>query len=133
MDELERIRMRKIREFAERARGIGNASSPTSPIIVRDDDFNEVTHRYPLVVVDCWAAWCYPCRLVAPIIDELAKQYAGKIVFAKLNVDENPNTAWNFGIQSIPTLLIMKNGKEADRIVGALPKQQIERTIQSYL
>lgn len=110
---------------------MASATFPASPITLTDDDFNEVTHRYPFVVVDCWADWCYPCRLVAPAIDELARRYAGTIVFGKLNVDENPNTAWSFGIQSIPTLLVMRNGKEVDRIVGALPKEQIERIIQN--
>jgi thioredoxin 1 len=85
------------------------------------------------MVVDCWAPWCGPCRMVAPIIEELARDYAGKVVFGKLNVDENPQTATRFGIMSIPTMLIMMNGKEIDRIIGALPKHSIEERIRKHL
>jgi thioredoxin 1 len=87
---------------------------------------------YPLVVVDCWAAWCAPCRAIAPIVDQLAKDYTGKVVFGKLNVDENPETAQRYGIMAIPTLLVMKNAEEVDRIVGALPKNQLEEKINSH-
>ena len=85
------------------------------------------------MVIDCWAAWCGPCRMVAPIIDELSKDYAGKVVFGKLNVDENPKTAMRFDIMSIPTLLIMKNGEEVDRIIGAVPKQSMEAKLRKHM
>jgi len=87
---------------------------------------------YPLVVVDCWAAWCAPCRAIAPVVEQLAKDYSGKVVFGKLNVDENPETAQRFDIMAIPTMLVMKKGKEVDRIVGALPKSQLESRIRTY-
>jgi len=86
-----------------------------------------------LIVVDCWAAWCAPCRAIAPIVEQLAKDYKGKVVFGKLNVDENPETQNRFGIMAIPTLLVMKSGKELDRIVGALPKNQLEAKVNSYI
>ncbi|NIS83360.1 MAG: thioredoxin [Anaerolineales bacterium] len=104
-----------------------------SPLTVGDDDFNQVVQRYPLIVIDCWAAWCGPCRMVAPVIDELAKAYAGTVVFGKLNVDENPETAVRFNVMSIPTLLIMKDGTEVDRIVGAVPKPSIEAKLRRHL
>jgi thioredoxin 1 len=83
---------------------------PDVPIIVYDENFNEFVQQYSVVAFDCLAAWCNPCRMLAPIIDELAKDYAGEVVFGKLNVDENRKITVQFGIMSIPTLLIMKNG-----------------------
>jgi len=128
MDELEEIRTRKIEELVNRM------STPKidKPIVVSDRNFEQTVKNYPLVVVDCWAAWCAPCRAIAPIVDQLAKDYTGKVVFGKLNVDENPETAQRFGIMAIPTLLVMKNSKEVDRVVGILPKNQLEEKISSF-
>jgi thioredoxin 1 len=128
MDELEEMRAKKMREL------MTQTSTPIidKPIVVSDRNFDQTIKSYPLVVVDCWAAWCAPCRAIAPVIEQLAKEYSGKVVFGKLNVDENPETAERFGIMAIPTLLVMKNAKEADRIVGALPKNQIEGKISTY-
>ena len=107
MDELEEIRAKKIREL------VNQMSTPKidKPIVVSDRNFEQTMKSYPLVVVDCWAAWCAPCRAIAPIVDQLAKDYSGKVVFGKLNVDENPETAQRFGIMAIPTLLVMKNAE----------------------
>jgi len=133
-DEMEKIRLKKMKEIISRASGARMVQDyPDVPIKVSDEDFNEFIHQYPIVVVDCWAAWCGPCLMVAPIIDGLAKDYAGRVVFGKLNVDENPRTAIRFGIMSIPTLLIMEHGTEVDRIVGAAPRQHIESRLQRYL
>jgi thioredoxin 1 len=128
MDELEQIRERKMREL------INEMSTPNieKPIVVSDRNFEQTVKSYPLIVVDCWAAWCAPCRAIAPMVDEMAKDYSGKVVFGKLNVDENPETAQKFGVMAIPTLLIMKNGQEVDRIVGVLPKNQLEAKVSSY-
>jgi thioredoxin 1 len=128
LDELEQIRARKMREL------MGQTSTPNidKPIVVSDRNFDQTIKNYPLVVVDCWAAWCAPCRAIAPVVEELAKDYTGKVVFGKLNVDENPETTQKFGIMAIPTLLVMKNGNEVDRIVGALPKNQLEAKIGAY-
>ena len=125
MDELEQIREKKLREL------IGQMSIPSieKPIVVSDRNFDQTVKNYPLIVVDCWAAWCAPCRAIAPVVEELAKEYSGKVVFGKLNVDDNPETAEKFGIRAIPTLLVMKNGSEVDRIVGVLPKNQLEARI----
>lgn len=127
-DALERIREQKLRELQSQV----SRPRVSSPILVADNDFDELVRRHHLVIVDCWAAWCGPCRTVAPIIDELAAQYAGKVVFGKLNVDENPVTAGRFGIMAIPTLLVFRDGLEADRIVGLLPKDQLEDRIRSH-
>ncbi|MGA8905290.1 MAG: thioredoxin [Candidatus Bathyarchaeia archaeon] len=128
LDELEQIREKKMREL------MGQMSTPSidKPIVVSDRNFDQTVKNYPLVVVDCWAAWCAPCRAIAPIVEELAKEYSGKVVFGKLNVDENPETADKFGIKAIPTLLVMKNGAEVDRVVGLLPKSQLEAKISSF-
>ncbi|HID71407.1 MAG TPA: thioredoxin, partial [Thermoplasmata archaeon] len=95
-------------------------------------NFDE-TVKEGVTLVDFWAPWCGPCRMIAPVIEQLAKEYAGKVVFAKLNTDENRNTAMRFGIMSIPTLLVFKNGKLVDRIVGALPKPMLEHKLKPYL
>lgn len=106
---------------------------PDEPIEITDSSFEEETAKYPLVVIDCWAAWCGPCRMIAPVVEELAQEYSGKIVFGKLNVDENRETSQQFGIMSIPTLLVMKDGKEIDRLVGAAPKEYLEAELKKYL
>jgi thioredoxin len=106
----------------------------TKPIAVTDASFPADVERSPLpVLVDAWAAWCGPCRMIAPVIDELAAEMAGRIRVAKLNVDENPATAARFGLQSIPTLLVFKGGREVDRIVGVQPKSDISRRLQQLL
>ena len=104
------------------------------PVTTTDKTFGEevLSHRGP-VLVDCWAPWCSPCRMVGPVLDELASEYAGRVKIAKLNVDENPVTASEYGIQSIPTLLLFKNGNQVNRLVGALPKGEIERHLKSLL
>ncbi len=104
-----------------------------SPVVVDDSSFDSFISKYPLILVDCWAPWCGPCRLVSPIIDGLAREYSGKVVFGKLNTDENPATSGRFDIMAIPTLLVFKNGKQVDQIVGAVPKARIEDTLKKYL
>ncbi len=128
MDELEQIREKKMRKL------MGEMSTPSisKPIIVSDRNFDQTIKSYPLIVVDCWAAWCAPCRAIAPIVEELAREYSGKVVFGKLNVDENPETTQKFGIMAIPTLLVMRNGTEVDRLVGIMPKSQLEAKITNY-
>ena len=130
--ELERIRRKKLEELMRRRAA---ASSPpvSGPVKVTDSNFNRVIKSSPLVVIDCWAPWCAPCRMMAPIIDELAKEYAGKILFGKLNVDENPRTPIQFQIMSIPTLLVFKDGSLVDRIIGAMPKRLLEQRLAKYL
>jgi thioredoxin 2 len=101
------------------------------PTVVTDDTFREQVDRSTIpVLVDMWAPWCGPCRLIAPIIDQLAVEMAGRVRFAKVNVDENPHTAGRFNVNSIPTLLIVKSGREVDRIVGVQPTAEIRRRLE---
>ena len=106
----------------------------TKPIVVTDASFSADVERSPLpVLVDAWAAWCGPCRMIAPVIDELAAEMAGRVRVVKLNVDENPATAARFDLRSIPTLLVFKGGREVDRIVGVQPKSEISRRLGSLI
>jgi thioredoxin 1 len=104
-----------------------------APVTITDENFAEVISKYNVVVVDFWASWCYPCAIMAPIIDEVAREYAGLVVFGKLNVDESPRTANEYGVMSIPTLLIFKGGKLVDSVVGAVPKHHLKDRIERIL
>ena len=100
---------------------------------VTDDNFETEIEKYTgLVVVDFWATWCGPCRMIAPILEQLATEYAGKVKVAKLDVDTNIRTATRFNVRSIPLLLFFKDGKVVDQIVGAVPKMHIETKLQQH-
>jgi thioredoxin 2 len=106
----------------------------SKPITVTDATFSADVERSPLpVLLDMWAPWCGPCRMIAPMVEELAREMSGRVRVAKLNVDENPATAARFGVQSIPTLLVLRQGREVDRIVGVQPKSEIARRLERVL
>ena len=137
-EELERIMQRKMNEFSLRTKRNdhieGNLSTATTtPITLTDQNFNEMVGKHPLLIVDFWAPWCGPCRMVTPVITELSQELAGKAVFGKLNVDENPMIASTFGIQSIPTIAIFKNGKAVDGIIGAASKSHIMSKVSTHI
>jgi thioredoxin 1 len=102
-------------------------------LAVDGKNIEEVVKNNTSLVIDCWAPWCGPCRMMGPVIEELAADYKGKITFGKLNTDENQEVAAKYGIQAIPTLLIFKDGKLADRKVGALPKKLLEGELTKSL
>ncbi len=129
-EELEAIRAEKLSRMLER---VDVSMKSTTPILLTDSNFDESLKKHSLILVDCWAPWCGPCQMIAPIIDELAREYAGQAVFGKLNADENPETAKRYRIMGIPTLLVMKNEIEVDRIVGVVPKLQIENKLKKYI
>lgn len=107
---------------------------PQEPVLITDANFTTTVETSPLpVLLDMWAAWCGPCRIIAPTIEALAAELAGKAVIGKLDVDANPRTASRFGVQSIPTLLIIKDGKEADRLVGVQSREAILRRLQPHM
>jgi thioredoxin 2 len=106
----------------------------THPVTVTDSSFSTDVLSYPGgVIVDCWAPWCGPCHMVSPILDQLASEYAGQVRIAKLNVDENPLTASQYAIRSIPTMLFFREGKLVKNLVGALPRRDIEAHLQAIL
>ncbi|MXX38648.1 MAG: thioredoxin [Gemmatimonadetes bacterium] len=106
----------------------------SKPIVLTDDNFNsEVLNASQPVLVDFWATWCGPCRMIAPIVQELSSEYEGRAKVGKLDVDAAQKTAAEFGIRSIPTLLIFKEGKVADQIIGAVPKGQITEKLEAAL
>jgi thioredoxin len=106
----------------------------TEPIIVTDANFAQTVEISPLpVLLDMWAAWCGPCRMIAPTIEALARELSGRVLVGKLDVDANQRTAARFGVQSIPTLLILKNGREAGRIVGVQSREAILRQLQPHM
>jgi len=135
MDELEEIKKRKMEQLKKRYMNGGNKMSenmPNTPLQITDADIETTVKKYSTMVVDCWAPWCGPCRMVGPIIEELAKEMQGKIVFGKLNVDENPQTSTRHQIMSIPTMLVFKNGELVDRIIGAMPKEILKSKLEAY-
>lgn len=131
MDELGKIKEKKLKEMMGQ-QNPGNQNNDR-PVDGSDENFDNVINSHSLVMVDFWAEWCGPCKIVSPIIETLAKEYVGKILFLKINVDKCPNVASKFGIMSIPTLMIFKEGKVVDQIVGAVPKTLLESKIQNHL
>ena len=133
-DELEEIKKRKMEQLKKQYifGGKNMNNMPDSTLKITDADFDDFVKKYNTIVIDCWAPWCGPCRIVGPVIDELAKEMQGKIVFGKLNVDENQKTSMKYQIMSIPTMLIFKNGNLIDKLIGAIPKDQLKQKLESY-
>lgn len=132
-DELEAIKHKKLAELQKEAATKAMMSSITEPIVLTDSNFASEIAKYPIMLVDFWAPWCGPCKMVSPIIEQLSREYSGRVAFGKVNVDENQRIAASFGIQSIPTLMIFKGGKAVDVIIGAIPKAQIEMKLKQQL
>jgi thioredoxin 1 len=104
------------------------------PIVVTDASFeDDVIKAETPVLVDFWADWCAPCKMIAPIVEELADEFDGSVRFAKLDVDSNPKTATNYGIRGIPTLLIFNGGQPVDQVVGAVPKSVLKRRLEEAI
>lgn len=138
------ITARRVAAPAARTSAVRPALSRAAPrrsIVVRaeagavnDDTFKAVVLESKLpVLVDFWAPWCGPCRIIAPVVDEIAKEFGGKLKCVKLNTDESPNVASEFGIRSIPTIMVFKGGKKCETIIGAVPKSTIVQTVEKYL
>ncbi|HKF27012.1 MAG TPA: thioredoxin [Nitrososphaera sp.] len=132
-DELEAIKNKKLAELQKEADTKAMMSSITEPLVLTDSNFASEVTKYPIMLVDFWAPWCGPCRMVSPIVEQLSREYSGRVAFGKVNVDENQRIATSFGIQSIPTLMIFKGSKAVDVMVGAMPKAQIEMKLKQQL
>ncbi|MDQ3869673.1 MAG: thioredoxin [Thermoproteota archaeon] len=132
-EEIEVIKQRKMAEI-QKSLALNTAmSNIREPITLTDSNFKNELSKYHILLIDFWAPWCGPCRMISPIIEQLAKEYTGRIVFAKVNIDENRMITQSFGIQSIPTMIIFKNGKAVDIIVGAIPKAQLETRLHRQI
>jgi thioredoxin len=106
-------------------------ASGTETIALTDKSFDEAVIAHPQLVVDFWAPWCGPCRMLGPVLDEIAREQAGRVVVAKVNVDEQPALAGRFGVRSIPTVMFFKQGEAVDTVVGAVPKAEITKRIEA--
>jgi len=105
---------------------------PDYPVVITDGNIDEAVAKYPFLVVDCWAEWCGPCKMIGPVIEKLASSHKGEIVFGKLDVDSNPGTSDRFNIRSIPNLLVFKEGNKVGDIIGAMPKEILLEKINAY-
>jgi thioredoxin 1 len=103
------------------------------PLTLEDTTFFQTINKFPIMLVDFWAPWCGPCRMMSPIIDQIGKDYLGKLVVGKINVDENPLIARQFSISSIPTLMLFKRGKEVNKIIGSISKIKIDEMVKMHL
>jgi len=131
MDELEKIKEQKLKEWLKPMDT--DTGSTNTPVKVTDSTFEEFVKKGSLVLVDFWAEWCGPCRMVGPALEKLAVEYAGRVAVGKLNVDENPATPMKYRVSAIPTLIFFKGGKVVDRMLGAAPKEFIEEKIKRLL
>ena len=128
-----RVPLEKVEQGLTPVCGRCKARMPidVKPVTVTDATFSDKVERSPVpVLLDLWAPWCGPCRMIAPVLESLASEWAGRVRIAKLNVDENPATAARFNARSIPLLVVMKDGREVDRIVGVQPRGEIERRLR---
>jgi thioredoxin 1 len=128
--EIDRIKKAKISAMLQRAQ---NEKLTNKLIILTDSNFHSEVSKHRLIVVDFWAPWCGPCRMVGPLVEELAAEYAGKVTFGKLNVDDNTIVPSRFGVRGIPTLIVFKDGEAVDTLVGACPKSHIESKFRPYI
>ena len=132
-EELKMLNEKKIKKLQELINEKEQLKNIKEPIVLGDSTFSQTINKFPLTLVDFWAPWCGPCRMMSPIIDEIGKDYLGKLVVGKINVDENPLVAGQFGISSIPTLLLFKRGQAVNKIIGSVSKNKRAEMITSHL
>jgi len=123
-------RMKKLQQLINEKELLRNIREP---INLEDTTFFQTINKFPLMLVDFWAPWCGPCRMMSPIIDQIGKDYLGKLVVGKINVDENPLITRQFSISSIPTLMLFKRGKEVNKIIGSVSKNKIDEMVKMHL
>lgn len=130
-DELERLRKKRMAELEEAIRARQNQPPPGTVIPLDSQTFPQAVRSHPFLVVDFWAEWCGPCKMVSVVVEELARELAGRVTFAKVNTDENQQLAAGYRISAIPTLLLFADGRMVDQVVGAYPKEQLRQRIAS--
>lgn len=123
-------RMKKLQQLINEKEFLRNIREPLN---LEDTTFFQTINKFPIMLVDFWAPWCGPCRMMSPIIDQIGKDYLGKLVIGKINVDENPLIARQFSISSIPTLMLFKRGKELNKIIGSVSKNKIDEMVKMHL
>jgi len=132
--EIDEIRQKKMAEMMKGASKKGGSDGwPGEPIELSDQTFEEFVGKYQTVVVDCWAPWCGPCRMLSPTIDAMAKDLKGEVAFGKVNTDDNFQISSKYRIMSIPTLLFFKDGQLVDKMVGAAPRSVVEQFLKKAL
>ena len=133
-DNIDQIREKMLREMMTSNNSNGDkAPVNTKPMELNDRTFTGEVAKHDLMVVDFWAPWCGPCQYVSPIVEELARDYAGKVAFGKLNVDDNPMVSTQFRVMSIPTIMFFKKGRLVDMQIGAVPKQFLDQKIKKHM
>ena len=132
-EELRIINEKRMKELQQIVNEKELLKNITNPIELDDSDFTESINKFPLLLVDFWAPWCGPCRMMSPVIDQVGKEYQGKLVVGKVNVDENPSISRQFGISSIPTLILFKKGQAVNNIVGSVSKSRIDEMVRMHL
>lgn len=125
--ELEKIKEKMVDDI------MSEENYPEEPVKITDDDFEETIEDYPLILVDFWADWCGPCKMMEPILKELASEYQGDLVVGKLNVDDNSTVPNQFQVSSIPTMVLFKEGEPVERMVGAMQKEQLAQKVDEYI
>ncbi|HET6727422.1 MAG TPA: thioredoxin [Nitrososphaeraceae archaeon] len=123
-------RVKKLQQLLNEKEVLRNISEPLN---LEDTTFFQTINKFPIMLVDFWAPWCGPCRMMSPIIDQIGKDYLGKLVIGKINVDENPLIARQFSISSIPTLMLFKRGKEVNKIIGSVSRNKIDEMVKMHL
>ena len=123
-------RVKKLQQLLNEKEVLRNIREPLN---LEDTTFFQTINKFPIMLVDFWAPWCGPCRMMSPIIDQIGKDYLGKLVIGKINVDENPLIARQFSISSIPTLMLFKRGKEVNKIIGSVSRNKIDEMVKMHL
>ena len=131
-EELERIKQEKLRNILRNIEK-KDKTNLGIPVQITDINFRSVIRENQFVVVDCWAPWCGPCKQITPIMEQLHEQYKGTMTFGFLNTDDNQELAMEFGIMGIPTILVVKDGRHVDSLVGVMPKSEVERRLKDHL
>lgn len=132
-EELKIINEKRMKKLQQIMNEKGLLKNIKDPLNLDDSNFTQTINKFPLLLVDFWAPWCGPCRTMSPLIDQIGKEYMGKLVVGKVNVDENPTISRQFGISSIPTLILFKRGQAVNKIIGSVSKNKIDEMVRIHL